>query len=84
MSGETGPDGAKGPFERDYLEPSLEGNFPPKGVPWRPWSGEGACGFVPKPHTLFQEQVLRGLLTPQCPSAEGGASRAQPGSWKRE
>ena len=53
MSGETGPDRVKGPFGRDCLEPSLEGNFPPKGVPWRPWSGEGVCGLVPKPHILF-------------------------------
>lgn len=61
VSGETGPDGAKGLLGRDCLEPSL-GNFSPKGVPWRPWSGEGVCGFVPKPHTLFREQVLRDPL----------------------
>lgn len=83
VSGETGPDAAKGLLGRDCLEPSL-GNFSPKGVPWRPWSREGVCGFVPKPHMLSREQVLRGLLTPQRPSAESGASRAQPGSWRRE
>ena len=49
---------SRGVFGRDFLEPSLEGHFPSKGSPRRPWSGRGVCDFVLQPHTVSRGQYF--------------------------